>query len=107
MENKQISVPALELVLDHDRHRVTRGTRPFVDLGGNCRLWQVLTELCKRYDRCCSASYLRAAVWEGCFIEEGTLWGTVGDLRRRLRPLELTIKHFKGLGYRLEDFRPR
>jgi DNA-binding response OmpR family regulator len=103
MRSKPTIVPDLNLVLDHGRHRVTRGALPPVDLGGNCRLWQVLTELCKRYDSYCSASDLRTEVWEGYLIEEGTLWGAISALRRRLRSLDLTIEYVKGLGYRLKD----
>ena len=103
MTSKLECVPALDLVLDHGRHRVTRGTRPPVDLGGNCRLWQVLTELCRRYDDYYPARDLRAAVWDDCYVEYETLWAAVSELRKRLRPLGLTVKHVKGLGYRLED----
>jgi DNA-binding winged helix-turn-helix (wHTH) protein len=98
-------VPALGLVLEHHRHRVTRENGSFVELGGNCKLWKLLAALCKRCDHYCPARDLRAEVWEGYLIEEGTLWGAVSDLRKRLRPLGIAIKHVKGLGYRLEDLR--
>src|SRR4051794_20565061 len=97
----------LELVLDHDRRRVTRAPGQFVDLGGNFRLWQVLVALAKRYDAYYSTSDLISAVWEGYPAEEGTVWGAMTDLRKMLRPLDLTVKHFWKLGYRLEDLRVR
>jgi len=98
-------VPALDLVLDHGRHQVTRASLTTNSFRGKCRLWQILTELCKRYDDYYPVRDLRVAVWEDYPAEEGTVWGAVCEVRRKLLPLELTIVHEKGIGYRLEDLR--
>jgi DNA-binding response OmpR family regulator len=101
-------VPALGLVLNHDRHRATREPGSCIDLGGHVRLWRLLTQLGRRYDSYYCKEDLIKAVWEDLAcdsIEEGTLYWAISDLRRRLRPLELSIKHTRGLGYRLEDLR--
>jgi DNA-binding response OmpR family regulator len=103
MSERVDGIPALGVTLDHGRHRVCRGAGSFVDLGGQCRLWQVLTVLCRRYDSYLSKGDLRRQVWDDYPAEDLTLWGAVCELRSRLRPLGLTIRHAKGLGYRLED----
>jgi DNA-binding winged helix-turn-helix (wHTH) protein len=103
------SVPALDLILDHSRHRVTRGSR-HADFGGNCRRWAVLTELAKRAGGYCPKDDLITAVWgrsdpafEG--IDDGTVYTTVFAVRRALHDLGITISHTKGLGYRLREIR--
>jgi DNA-binding response OmpR family regulator len=95
---------SLGITLDRTRQEVTRGNRPPVSLGGNCKQWAILTELWKRYDNYYLLNDLRATVWadEGYLPEDSTVWALVSELRKRLRPLRLTIKHTKGLGYRLE-----
>jgi DNA-binding response OmpR family regulator len=107
MTGKIERVPALDLVLDHGRRRVTRGNGPYVELGGQCQLWEILEELCRRYDGYCPIRDLRTAVWGDYPADESTVWSAVSDLRKRLRPLDVTIRHVKGLGYRLEDARCR
>jgi DNA-binding winged helix-turn-helix (wHTH) protein len=104
------SVPTLGLVLNHDRHRATRDPGSFIDLGGHVRLWKLLVALSSRYESYYRKNDLIAAVWDEDRlayggIEEGTLYWAISNLRRRLRPLELTIKYVKGVGYRLEDLR--
>lgn len=104
MHNDVFRVSGLGLVLDHSRHQVTRQGCSPVDLGGNCRLWAILTELCKRHNAYLLKKDLISAVWGyGVIPEEVTVYAAMSELRRRLRPLGLTIKHTKGLGYRLED----
>ena len=94
-----------ELVLDHDRHRATRGSGPSVDFGGKVCLWKLLTALARRYDAYFRANDLISDVWGGYLVERETLWSAIHDLRKILRPLDLNIKHEKGLGYRLQDLR--
>jgi DNA-binding response OmpR family regulator len=96
-------VPALGLELDHDRHRAARESGPSIELGGNVRLWDLLEALARRHDAYYPTNELIRAVWVGYSVEAGTLWAAGSDLRKRLRPLGLTIRHVKGLGYRLED----
>ena len=98
-------VPELELLLDHDRRRATRGTRPFVEFGGNTRLWQLLAALARRYDAYYRTYDLIDAVWKEYRAEPGTLFGAISDLRKMLRALDLTVKHYRNLGYRLKDLR--
>jgi DNA-binding response OmpR family regulator len=101
------SISDLGLTVDHARDVVARNGA-VVHLGGNVRLWQILGELCKRYDRYYPSEDLLVAVWEDYLPSLGTFWRAVYDLRRRLEPLGLTIKFVKGLGYRLdEDQKPR
>jgi DNA-binding response OmpR family regulator len=100
-------LPALDLVLDHDRHRATRGAGLFVELGGHVRLWQLLTALARRYDRYYRTYDLIDAAWEGYRAQEGTLWWAVSELRTLLRPLGLGIRFTRGIGYRLQDIRGR
>jgi DNA-binding winged helix-turn-helix (wHTH) protein len=98
-------VHELQLTLDHSRHRITRKGYAPVDLGGQCRLWKILSQLCKRYDGYYPTNDLIAAVWDdygAVSVEEGTVYGNISDLRSRLAPLGLSIKHVKGIGYRLE-----
>jgi DNA-binding response OmpR family regulator len=96
-------VPALGLVLEHDRRRATRESGHSTELGGNGRLWDLLEALARRHDAYYPTNDLIRAVWVGYSVEAGTLWGAVSDLRKALLPLGLTIRHVKGLGYRLED----
>lgn len=104
MDNNVYRLSSLGLVLDHSRQQVTRQGRPQVDLGGNCRLWELLTALCKRFDSYYPITDLMSEVWgRNCLVEEGTVYGAVSDLRTRLRPLGLTIKHKKRIGYRLAE----
>jgi DNA-binding winged helix-turn-helix (wHTH) protein len=42
-------------------------------------------------------------VWDGYLIEQGTMWGAMSELREILRDIDLTVKHVKGIGYRLEN----
>jgi DNA-binding response OmpR family regulator len=108
MSGKPSGVPALGLDLDHDRHLVIRGTRPPVNIGGRLRPWKLLVALCGRHDAYYPKDDLIAAVWDEDplayhGIEDVTLYWTVGELRRMLHPLDLTIRHVYSLGYRLED----
>src|SRR4051794_31998306 len=100
-------VPALALVLDYNRHRVTRGDGPFVELGRNVWRWKLFVALCRRYEGYYRPSNLIADALAPCSAEIGTLYRVICDLRKRLRPLEITIKHRKDSGVRLEDMRVR
>jgi DNA-binding response OmpR family regulator len=95
-------IRALDLALDHNRHRVTRGTRPPVDMGGDCRLWQVLTALCRRYDGYYPVGDLTRTVWMTYPAAAGTVHAAICKLRKVLRPLGLGIKVKKEIGYCLE-----
>ena len=103
MADTILCVHDLDLSLDDGKHVAIRGHRPPVNFGGRCVLWKILMELSKRYDNYCPATDLRSAVWGTYPTEEGTVWGAMSDLRSLLKPLGLTIKAVKGLGYRLEE----
>jgi DNA-binding response OmpR family regulator len=103
MSEQIYRVAGLDLDLDHSRHRATRRNRPPVDFGGNCRQWAILSALAKRFDLHLAKRDLIAAVWDQDDVmpEEVTVWAAISDLRRRLRPLGMTIMFTKGLGYKL------
>ncbi|MCI0685574.1 MAG: winged helix-turn-helix domain-containing protein [Gemmataceae bacterium] len=95
---------SLGLQLDPTRHRATRDGKPCADLGGNCRLWRILVMLAERHGSYVPKRDLIGAVWDdlgAVSIEDGTLWSAISKLRRFLMPLDLTVRHTKGLGYRL------
>jgi DNA-binding response OmpR family regulator len=100
-------IPALGLVLDHGRHRGSREPGQAVELGGSVRLWELLVALGKRHDRYFRTYDLISEVWGDYPAAESTLWAAVSELRKMLGPLQVTIKHRKGIGYRLEDLRTR
>jgi DNA-binding winged helix-turn-helix (wHTH) protein len=108
MAEKIQQVNQLQLTLDHSRHRITRKGYPPVDLGGQCRLWKILTRLCQRYDGYLPKNDLTDDVWDdygAVSVEEVTVYAAISELRSSLLPLALTIKHVKGIGYRLEKSR--
>lgn len=96
-------IAALGLELDAARHRVTRDNRPPVDFGGNCRLWDILAALAKRFDLHLAKRDLIVAVWKDELIpEESTVYAAISELRRCLRPLGIAVTFTKRLGYKLE-----
>ena len=102
MDQKISRVEELKLVLDHARHRVTRGHRS-VDIGGKCLFWDILSELAKRYDAYHSVADLKYAVCGNYPTSDGTVYSAVSDLRTILRPLGIGIYHENRLGYVLYD----
>jgi DNA-binding response OmpR family regulator len=108
MSDQETRVPHLDLVLDHARDQVTRGTRQTVDFAGHPRRWAVLTELAKRADAYCSVETLVREVWDksdpaGSEIELTTVYSTISMVRRALHPLGITIVNKSGLGYQLRE----
>ena len=104
MENCIDNIQALDLRLDHDRNRASRGDK-FVDFGGRCRLWDILTALASRHDCYFSVNELIAHVWNDkadASIFDATCYSHVSDLRKKLKSLGLGITHKKRIGYRLE-----
>lgn len=97
----------LGLVLDPTRHTAYRQGYPPLKLAGNVRLWQLLETLYGRQDAYHRKNDLAHDVWGPAEIdpEESTIWSAISDLRKYLKQLGLTIKHTKGIGYRLEELR--
>jgi hypothetical protein len=86
-------------------HQISRkGYDQVVKFKGNQRLWDLLVVFLRESPRGpCRLNDLIHEVWKDTNPEDGTVQGAISDLRKRLRALGITVKHEKGLGYRLQD----
>jgi hypothetical protein len=97
----------LGVIVDKDDQFLRREGWPGeADLSGSTLSWHLALTLLKRKNRCSSLGHLHE-VWKAHGREEDpekkTIEDAISRLRRRIRPLGLTVVHKTGLGYRLEE----
>jgi hypothetical protein len=97
----------LGVIVDEERHVLRRAGRSEVaDLSGSRLSWHLALALLARGDRYCSLDRL-CGVWEAHGAEENpekkTIEDAISRLRKRIRPLGLTVVHKAELGYALAE----
>jgi DNA-binding response OmpR family regulator len=95
----------LGLVVDEARRIVQRGSGQ-VDFGGNVIFWELFYRLFRQETGYLDRDVMYREVWPdpaGASVENGSIYSTVSRTRKMLEPIGVTIKHRKGLGYRLEE----
>jgi DNA-binding winged helix-turn-helix (wHTH) protein len=104
---KELKAMYLGITPDRRADKVWRGEKS-VSLGGNRRYWDLLTRFCSARENYLSTAELRKWVWAGIQVSNDTVRTTICELRTLLKPLGVTIKNVRNVGYRLEELpKPR
>jgi hypothetical protein len=93
----------LGLQLDDQEHKAYRNDA-CAEFGGRELCWRTFVALCRYHPNHCPALELFKAAWpDGSPSELDNVRVQVTHARRLLKPISLTIRYTKGLGYKLEE----